>query len=111
METLQPTNQNDMVAISNNYNVSKNQHTTNEDKNKQIHLQIKIHNEHLNSITKIAKYEKKLNSTYTARHKTEHNYTLVNQAINIHKSNKGITKEIVHISNENIKSILHFLNS
>ena len=33
-------------------------------------------------------------------HKTEHNYTLVNQAIKIHKSkNKEVTKEIEHISN------------
>ena len=41
MERLQPTKQNDMVAINNNYKVSKNDHTTNEDKNKQIHSQIK----------------------------------------------------------------------
>ena len=45
METLQPTKQNDMVAINNNYKLSKNEQTTNEDKNKQIHSQIKIHNE------------------------------------------------------------------
>ena len=32
-------------------------------------------------------------------HKTERNYTLVNQAVNILKSNKGVTKEIEHISN------------
>ena len=31
---------------------------TNEDKNKQIHSQIKIHNEHLKNITKIDKYKK-----------------------------------------------------
>ena len=37
----------------------------------------------------------------TREHKTEHNYTLVNQAINIRKSNKGVTKEIEHISNNN----------
>ena len=42
------------------------------------------------NITKINKY-KKLNSTSTTEHKTEHNCTLVNQAINIHKSNKGVT--------------------
>ena len=44
METLQPTRQNDIVAIKNNYTVSKNENTTNEKKNKQIHSQIKIHN-------------------------------------------------------------------
>ena len=43
------------------------------------------------NITKTNKYNK-LNSTSTTEHKTEHNYTLVNQAINIHKSNKGVTK-------------------
>ena len=58
METLQLTNQNDMVAINNNYKVSNNEHKTNEHKNKQIHLQIEIHNEHLKNITKIDKYEK-----------------------------------------------------
>ena len=36
IETLQPTKTND------NCKVSKNGHTTNEDKNKQIHSQIKI---------------------------------------------------------------------
>ena len=45
------------------------------------------------------------------RHKAEHNYTLRSQAVNIHKSNKGITKEIELISNKNITSILQFLNS
>ena len=44
METLQTTRQNDIVAIKNNYTVSKNENTTNENKNKQIHSQIKIHN-------------------------------------------------------------------
>ena len=32
-------------------------------------------------------------------HKTEHNYPLVNQAINTRKSNKEVAKEIEHISN------------
>ena len=36
METLQPTKQNDMIANNNNYKVSKNKRTTDEDKNKQI---------------------------------------------------------------------------
>ena len=70
-------------AINNNYKVSKNEHTTNEDKNNQIHSKIKIHNEHLKNITKIDKCKKYLNSTSTTGHKTEHNYTLVNQAIDM----------------------------
>ena len=40
------------------YKVSKNKHTTDEDKNNQIHSQIKIHNEHLKNISKIDKYKK-----------------------------------------------------
>ena len=74
METLQPTKQNDMVANNNNYKVSKNKHTTedkNDDKNKQIHSQIKIHNEHLKNINKMEKY-KKLNMT---EHQTDINIT------------------------------------
>ena len=35
---------------------------------------------------------RKLNKTSTTGHRTEHNYTLVNQTINICKSNKGVTK-------------------
>ena len=66
VKTLQPTKQNYMVAINNNYKVSKNDDTTNEDKNKQIHPHIKIPNERLKNITKIDKY-KKLNSTYTTK--------------------------------------------
>ena len=42
-----------------------------------------------------------MNSTSEMEHKTEHSYTLVNQAINIRKSNKGVTKEIEDISNNN----------
>ena len=74
METLQPTKQNGMVANNNNYKVSKNKHTTedkNDDKNKQIHSQIKIHNEHLKNINKMEKY-KKLNMT---EHQTDINIT------------------------------------
>ena len=101
MEILQPAKQNDMVAINSNYKVSKNEHTTNEDKNKQTHSQIMIHNKHLKNITRIDKYKKPLNNTSATEHKTEDNYTLVNQAINIRKSNKGLTKEIEHIRNSN----------
>ena len=60
-----------MVANNNNYKVSKNKHTSDEDKNKQIHTQIKIDNEHLKNINKIQKY-KKLNMT---EHKTDMNIT------------------------------------
>ena len=70
------------------------------DKNKQIHSQIKIHNKYLKSITKIDKY-KKLDSTSTTEYTTDQSYTLVNQAINIRKSNKEVTKEIEHINNNN----------
>ena len=102
MEILQSAYQNDTVTISNNHEVSKYEHTNNEDKNKQIHSQIKIINQHLKSITKIDKY-KKLNRTSTTEHKAEHKYTLVNQTINIRKSNKAGTKEIEHISNNEIQ--------
>ena len=47
MERQQPTKQNDIAAINNNYKVSKNKPTIIEDKNKQINSQIKIHNEYL----------------------------------------------------------------
>ena len=57
METLQPTKQNDIAENNNNCKVSKNKHTTNEDKNNQIHSQMKIHNEHLKNINKIEKYK------------------------------------------------------
>ena len=65
---------------------------------------------YITNITKIDKH-KKLNSTSTREHKTERNYALVNQTMNIRKSNKGATKEIEHISNNNTKSIRQFLNS
>ena len=50
-----------------NYKVSKNKHTTDEDKNNEIQLQFKIHHEHLKNVNKIKKY-KKLNMT---EHKTD----------------------------------------
>ena len=70
METLQPTKQNDMVANNNNYKVSKNKQTIDEEK-KKIRWQIKIDNEHLKNINKIEKY-RKLNMT---EHKTDMNIT------------------------------------
>ena len=67
MKTLQPTKQNDMVAINNDSKVSKNERTTNEDKNKQIRQQIKIQNEHLGNINKIEKLKKRLDSVSTMK--------------------------------------------
>ena len=69
IEARQPTNQNDMVAIKHYYKVSKNEHATIEDKNKQIHSQIKIHNEHLKNLLKLTNTKNKLNSTSTIGHK------------------------------------------
>ena len=63
-------------------------HTTDEDKNKQIHSQIKIHNEHFKNITKIEKYKKK----------TEHDpsvhylYTLPKNQKNVKLYNKKKNK-------------------
>ena len=45
--TLQTTNQNDMLANNNTYKVSKNKHTTDEDKNKQIHSQTNKHSRNI----------------------------------------------------------------
>ena len=58
METLQPIKQNDMVANNNNYKVSKNKHTTDEDENKQIHSQIRYVTCTLITLIKL-KYTKK----------------------------------------------------
>ena len=54
-----------------NYNVSKNKHTNDKDKNNQIHSQIKILNEHLKNVNKIEKY-KIMNMT---KDKTDMNIT------------------------------------
>ena len=40
------------------YNKKTEQHFYNEDKNKQVHSQIKIHKEHLKNTNKIEKYKK-----------------------------------------------------
>ena len=64
-----------MFANNNNYKVSKNKCTADEDKNKQIHPHIKIHNEDLKDITKTEKY-KKLNMM---EHKTDINITKINK--------------------------------
>ena len=75
-----------------NYKISKNKHTTDEDKNNQIHSQIKIHNEHLKNINKIEKY-KKLDMT---EHKTDMNITKIDKykklILTEHKRNINITK-------------------
>ena len=61
-----------MVVISNNYKVLKNDHTTNEDESKEIHSQVKIHNEHLKNITKIDKHKKTEQHFYGgAKNKTQ----------------------------------------
>ena len=46
------------MQLTINRKVSTNEHPNNEDKNKQIHSKIKMHNEHLKNITKIDKYKK-----------------------------------------------------
>ena len=87
METLQPTKQNDMVAISNNYKVSKDEHITDEDKTNKYTRRLRYLTNTLRTLLKLTS-TKKLNSTSTTGHKTVHNYTLANPAINICKSNK-----------------------
>ena len=47
-----------MVANKNNYKVSKNEHSNNEYKSKQIHSQVEVRNEHLKNVTKIDKCKK-----------------------------------------------------
>ena len=92
LETLKPNKQNDMVANNNNYKVSNNKRKTDEHKNKQIHSQIKIHNEHLKNIAKIEKY-KKLNRT---EHKTDVNITKIDKQKKLnmteHKTDMNIAK-------------------
>ena len=51
---------------------------TNEEKNKQINLQIKIHNEHLKNNTKIDKYKKTEQHYYNRTQLQNTNYTPVN---------------------------------
>ena len=67
--------------LPNKYKKKTEQHFYNEDKNKQVHQQFKIHNEHLKNITKInkcnffffkkktdMKITEKLSSTFTMEH-------------------------------------------
>ena len=61
MGTLQPTKQNDMVAINNNYKVLKNEHTSSEVENTQMHSQIRIHNQHLRTLLKLTNTKKEKN--------------------------------------------------
>ena len=58
-----------------NYNVSKNKHTADKDKNNQIHSQMKILNEHLKNVNKIEKY-KIMNMT---KDKTDMNVTKIDK--------------------------------
>ena len=58
-----------------------------------------MYNEHLENTTEIDKYKK--NWTQLLWGDAKQNTTTLNDAINIRKSNKGITKEIEHISNSN----------
>ena len=51
---------------------------TNEEKTKQINLQIKIHNEHLKNNTKIDKYKKTEQHYYNRTQSQNTNYTPVN---------------------------------
>ena len=95
METLQPTKQNDIVANNNNCKGSKNKHATDEDKNKQIHSQIKIHNEYLRSITKIKK-PKKLNM---AGHKTDMDITKIEKYKKLNMTEHKADMEITKIEN------------
>ena len=46
------------ITKINKYYKKTEQHFYNEDKSKQVHSQIKIHNEHLKNITKNDKYKK-----------------------------------------------------
>ena len=59
------------VTKTNKYNKRTGQHFYNEDKNKQLHSQIKIHNEHLKSITKIDEYKKLNYKVSNNKHTTD----------------------------------------
>ena len=85
-----------MIANNNNYKISKNKHTTNEDKNNQIHSQIKIHNKHLKNDNKIEKY-KKLNMT---EHKVDMNITKTDK----HKIKLSSTSMTEHKTDMNIST-------
>ena len=81
-----------------NCKVSKNKHTTDENKNNQIHSQINIHKEHLKNIKNINKIEKYKYLNMTER-KTDMNITktdkyknLNNDSIMEHKTKMNITK-------------------
>ena len=85
--TLQPTKQNDMIG-NNSYKESENKHTTDKDKNKQVHSKIKIH---FKNITKIEK-DKKLNMT---EHKVDINITKYNKLnMTEHKTTMNITEKL-----------------
>ena len=71
-------------------------------KNKQIHWQIKIHNEHLKNITKIDKNKKTEQLSYDgAQNRTQLHFGEPGNKHTQIKRNKGVTKKIEHISNNN----------
>ena len=88
METSQPTKENDIVAINNNYKVSKYEHTINEDKNEQIHLLIKICNKNLKSITEINKFSEKSNKHMQIQQRSNKRKITITTAIKIVKDSK-----------------------
>ena len=94
--TLQPTKQSDMAANNNTYKVSKNeQHLFDEDKNEQVHLQIKIH---LKNITKIEKYKKLKYKVSKNKHTTDED------------KNNQIHSQI-KIHNEHLENIIKLKNT
>ena len=56
----------------------------------------------MKNIIKIDEYKKSEQYFYDGN-KAKQNFIFVDQTINIHKSNKGVTKEIDNISNNNIQ--------
>ena len=74
MEILHPTKQHDTAANNNNYKISKNKPTTNEDKNNQI-LRVRYITSTWRTLLKLTNTKKYLNSTSTAEYKTDMNIT------------------------------------
>ena len=94
MKTLQPTRKDDIKKVS------KNEHSTNEDKSKQIHSQVKKHHEHLKKTAKIEKCKKPKQHFHDGPQSRTQLH--LGEPSNKHtKSNKGVTEEIEHISNNN----------
>ena len=78
----EPTN----ITKINKYNKKTEQYFYNEDKYKQVHSQIKVHNEHLKNITKIGKYKKLNYKVSKNKHTTnEDKNNQIHSQIKIHK--------------------------